>query len=100
MLTERPSALRRAVIRAGRRSRRSVLRTRAITKWPTIRSSGGVEVFVGEAELHQPSLLAPRNLLQHLVVLTLPSGEFSRPDMGSVDLCGGSREAHLVLRHG
>src|SRR5438105_13545803 len=60
----------------------------------------GVEVFVGEAELHQPSLLAPQNLLQHLAVLTLPPGEFSRPGTGSVELCGGSCEVHLALRHG
>src|SRR6266540_2310991 len=59
----------------------------------------GFEVLTGEAKLHQPSLLTPQNLLQHLAVLTLPQDEFSRLGTGSVELCSGCREVYLALRH-
>ena len=60
----------------------------------------GVEVLIGEAELHQPSPLAPQDLFQHLAVLALPPGKFFRPGTASVELRGDGCEVHLALRHG
>src|SRR6266540_1618689 len=67
----------------------------------------GVEVLISEAELHQPSSLAPQDFFQELaasshrvVGLALPPGEFVRPGTSSVELRGDGREVYLALRHG
>src|SRR5438128_12487707 len=62
----------------------------------------GVKVLVSEAELHQPSPLAPQDFFQHLAAgahrtagLALPPDELIHPGASSVELRGDRREVPL-----